>query len=29
MRTTLTIDTLLYVEARKLTGISEKAKLVR
>jgi len=29
MRTTLTIDTLLYEEASKLTGISEKAKLVR
>ena len=29
MRTTLTIDPLLYEEASKLTGISEKAKLVR
>lgn len=29
MRTTLTIDTALYEEASKLTGISEKAKLVR
>jgi Arc/MetJ family transcription regulator len=29
MRTTLTIDTQLYEEASKLTGISEKAKLVR
>ncbi len=29
MRTTLTIDTVLYEEASKLTGISEKAKLVR
>jgi Arc/MetJ family transcription regulator len=29
MRTTLTIDSALYEEASKLTGISEKAKLVR
>ena len=29
MRTTVTIDTVLYEEASKLTGISEKAKLVR
>ncbi len=29
MRTTITIDTSLYEEASKLTGISEKAKLVR
>jgi Arc/MetJ family transcription regulator len=29
MRTTLTIDPLLYEEASKLTGIEEKAKLVR
>ena len=29
MRTTITIDTTLYEEASKLTGISEKAKLVR
>jgi Arc/MetJ family transcription regulator len=29
MRTTLTIDTALYEEASKLTGIHEKAKLVR
>ena len=29
MRTTLTIDPALYEEATKLTGISEKAKLVR
>jgi len=29
MRTTLTIDPLLYEEASKLTGIGEKAKLVR
>lgn len=29
MRTTLTIDTSLYEEASQLTGISEKAKLVR
>jgi len=29
MRTTLTIDTTLYEEASKLTGISEKGKLIR
>ena len=29
MRTTITIDTALYEEASKLTGIGEKAKLVR
>ena len=29
IRTTLTIDSALYEEASKLTGISEKAKLVR
>ena len=29
MRTTLTIDTLLYEEATKLTGIREKGKLIR
>ncbi len=29
MRTTITIDTSLYEEASKLTGINEKAKLVR
>lgn len=29
MRTTITIDTSLYEEASKLTGIGEKAKLVR
>ncbi|WP_435894382.1 type II toxin-antitoxin system VapB family antitoxin [Oceaniferula spumae] len=29
MRTTLTIDTPLFEEASKLTGISEKGKLIR
>jgi Arc/MetJ family transcription regulator len=29
MGTTITIDTALYEEASKLTGIGEKAKLVR
>ena len=29
MRTTLTIDDRLWAEARRITGISEKAKLVQ